>query len=120
MIDARRMTPEQRVATVLAEMRPMIRHLDGPVWTASQDNVAKWIEILSGQRPRSYTHGWPNTECRVCGDRVFDVYVYPPPEKGICGLCCGHRLPDRDNRGDCHICREPRSAAGLNAAKEKP
>lgn len=100
------MTEKERIKAVLDEMKPLVgKGFHQPIWCAHAGDVVRWMQILAGERliPVDMA-GDAHTECRECGAIVWDVYYLPRPKKGICQLCCKHKLPDRDNRGSCKIC----------------
>lgn len=109
MRDPRIMSADERIKAVLEEMKPLVGKgiMDQPIWCAHAGNVVRWMQILAGERivPVDMA-GDHHTLCKECGEIVWDVYVLPRPAKGICQLCCKHKLPDRDNRGSCKICEK--------------
>lgn len=108
MRDPRCMTEQERIRAVLEEMKPLVgKGLNQPIWCASAGDIVRWMQILAGERIIPVdTAGDHLTLCKECGSIVWDVYYLPRPPKGICQLCCKHKLPDRDNRGSCKICEK--------------
>lgn len=104
-MDPRCMSAEQRLQTVLDEMKALAyKSKSKVIWSAHTGNIVRWTQILAGEwlRPVDMA-GELHTLCKECGSIVWDVYIHPRPDKGICGLCCKHRK-ERDNRGSCTIC----------------